>query len=82
VADVKRRFSILLDVDHPVDEDELMNYIVSSVNEMRGCYAPDDPVHAVKVLAVESYKSILETVDPSFGYGYLGDGEFRNRHYG
>lgn len=79
---MKRRISILVDVDCPIDEDQLLIYIASSVNEMRGCYAPDDRVHALKVLAVESWKSIYEPIDPGFGYGYLGDGEFRGRMYG
>jgi len=76
---MKRRISILLDVDCPIDEDELLIYIVSSINEMRGCYAPDNKVHALKVLAAESYKSIIETVDPQFGYGYLGNNKFKRR---
>lgn len=79
---MKRRISILLDVDHPIDEDELLKYIASSVVEMRGCYAPDAPVHAMKVLVVESWKSIIETVDPDFGYGYLGNGKFQGRQHG
>lgn len=79
---MKRRISILVDIDHPIDEDDLLIYIAQSVNEMRGCYAPDASVHALKVLAVESYKQIFEPVEPDFGYGYLGDGIFRNRQYG
>ncbi len=65
-----RRFTVRLDIDGKIDEDVLLSYLVDGIATMRGCYAPDSPVHNFKLLSIESFKSIQETVEPTYGYGH------------